>query len=78
MKINLKKRANGNKEKLAEAKRLDALRIYLSQGERAKKNKNLNILRTKGEINYNENIYKNNHPMMIGTDLNKGIPEHIL
>ena len=44
---------------MVEAKRLEAIRVYLSQGSQAKKNKNYHLMRKNGEINYSSQ-----HPNM--------------
>jgi hypothetical protein len=67
-----------NKEMVVEAKRLDALRVYLSQGDQAKQTKNINILRKRGELNINDQVYRNTNTQMIPNDSNTGITSYLL
>lgn len=62
---------------MTEANRLDALRVYLSQADQAKRNKNLNILRKRGELNINDQIYRNTNPLMVQSDLEGVAPSYL-
>ena len=62
---------------MTEANRLDALRVYLSQADQAKRNKNLNILRKRGELNINDQIYRNTNPIMMQSDLEGVAPSYL-
>lgn len=61
-----------------DGKRIEAIRVYLSQGSQAKRNKNMQILRKKGEINKSEqNHHKNIYPMISGNETANGLPQYL-
>lgn len=65
---NQRRNINISKDMMLEAKRLDAIKVYLSHNNELKRNKNIEILRKKGEINYSQQNHKNVYPLTLAKD----------
>lgn len=62
---------------MVESKRLDAIKVYLSHSNQAKRHKNMNILRKKGEMNFSEQSHRINYPTAIGNSDITNFPQYM-
>lgn len=68
-----------NKEILIEAKRIDGLRVYLSQGEATTRAKNMHILRKHEKMSMNDQFYRNTNPLIAPpNEANTGITQYMV